>query len=182
MLKAVIDTNVFVSSLLSKTGAPAGVIDAWRRGEFLLVVSPAVVEEIRRVLTSSRVRKEFSVQKADVAALVELLEKDALVVPGIADVTGAVHEDPADEKFLACACDGAADVIVSGDRRLLKLGVFRGISIVGTHEIEVCAHTALNQAPEACVFVPGPGGPYTIGSGDGLLGGNYYVFALIDLK
>ena len=40
------------------------------------------------------------------------------------------------EKFLAWACDGAADVIVNEDRRLLKLGVFRGISIVAGHEME----------------------------------------------
>lgn len=130
MLKAVIDTNVFVSGLLSRTGPPARVIDAWREGEFLLVVSPAIVEEIRRVLTSPRIRDGFSVRPADAAALVELLEEEALLVPGLTQVNGAVPRDPADEKSLACACDAAADLIVSGDRHLLDLVTFRGIPIL----------------------------------------------------
>jgi predicted nucleic acid-binding protein len=65
-----------------------------------------------------------------VDALIELLEKDALNVPGITDAAGAVLEDPKDDMFLACACDSAADVIVSGDRHLLQLGSFRGIPVV----------------------------------------------------
>jgi uncharacterized protein len=130
MLKAVIDTNVFVSGLLSRTGPPARVIEAWRDGEFLLVASPAIVGEIRRVLTSPRIRDGFSVCPADAAALVELLEEEALLVPGLTQVNGAVPQDPADEKFLACACDAAADFIVSGDRHLRDLGTFRGIPIL----------------------------------------------------
>jgi uncharacterized protein len=101
MLKAVIDTNVFVSGLLSRTGPPARVIEAWRDGEFMLVVSPAIVAEIRRVLTSPRIRDGFSVRPADAAALVELLEEEALLVPGLTQVNGAVPQDPADEKFLS---------------------------------------------------------------------------------
>lgn len=41
-----------------------------------------------------------------------------------------IVDDPADDKFLALAIDGRADLIVSGDRHLLKLGTFRGVPIV----------------------------------------------------
>jgi hypothetical protein len=42
----------------------------------------------------------------------------------------AILEDPSDDIYLECALEGRADFIVSGDRHLLDLGTFRGISIV----------------------------------------------------
>ena len=50
MLRVVLDTNIFVSGLLSKTGLPAKILDAWRAGQYLLITSPPIVAEIRRVL------------------------------------------------------------------------------------------------------------------------------------
>ena len=41
-----------------------------------------------------------------------------------------IREDPSDDKFLACAVDGRADRIVTGDRHLLRLKSFRGIRII----------------------------------------------------
>jgi hypothetical protein len=43
-----------------------------------------------------------------------LLEHEALLV-GEANVGGSVPADPKDEMFLACAMDGQADLIVSGN-------------------------------------------------------------------
>jgi len=42
----------------------------------------------------------------------------------------AIPDDPQDEIFLACALDGQADLIVSGDRHLLDLGKYHGIPIL----------------------------------------------------
>jgi putative PIN family toxin of toxin-antitoxin system len=53
MLKVVLDTNIFVSSLLSKSGRPAMVIDAWRAGRYLLVTSRSIIFEIERVVNSA---------------------------------------------------------------------------------------------------------------------------------
>ena len=50
MLKVVLDTNIFVSSLLSKAGRPAMVIDSWRAGNYLLVISHPIISEIKRVV------------------------------------------------------------------------------------------------------------------------------------
>ena len=58
MLKVVLDTNVFVSSLLVKTGLPAQVLDTWRERSYLLIISPAIIAEIRATLSySSRTRR-----------------------------------------------------------------------------------------------------------------------------
>ena len=130
MLKVVLDTNVFVSSLLVKAGLPAQILDAWRERRYLLIVSPAIIAEIRATLSYPRIRRKYAITDEDVEQLVTLLERDALLVLGDADTAGAIPEDPADEMVLACAVDAQADVIVSGDRHLLDLGSYRSIPIL----------------------------------------------------
>ena len=48
--------------------------------------------------------------------------------------TGTIPADPVDEMVLACAVEGQADLIVSGDRHLLDLGEYQGIPIVTARE------------------------------------------------
>ena len=59
MLKVVLDTNIFVSSLLSKAGRPAMVIDTWRAGQYLLVTSRSIISEIKRVVEAPNIRKNM---------------------------------------------------------------------------------------------------------------------------
>jgi putative PIN family toxin of toxin-antitoxin system len=134
MWRVVLDTNLFVSSLLVREGRPAQVLAAWRQQRYVLVTSAAIIDEIRSTLAYPRIRLKYRLTDEDVAQLVVLLEEEALVVPGTADVAGAVPDDPQDEMVLACALDGRADRIVSGDRHLLDLGVYRGIPIVTARE------------------------------------------------
>jgi putative PIN family toxin of toxin-antitoxin system len=130
VLKVVLDTNVFVSSLLVGSGLPAQVLDAWRERQYLLVISPAICAEIRTTLNYPRIRRKYAVTDEDVEQLISLLEQDALLVPGTADVAGSIPQDPVDEMVLACAIDAQADLIVSGDHHLLDLGTYRSIPIL----------------------------------------------------
>ena len=130
MLKVVLDTNIFVSSLLVKAGLPAQVLDAWRERRYLLIVSPAIIAEIRATLSYPRIRRKYAIADEDIEQLVTLLQQDALLVPGDADVSAAIPDDPADEMVLACAVEAQADVVVSGDRHLLHLGAYRSIPVL----------------------------------------------------
>lgn len=130
MLRVVLDTNVFVSSLLNKTGAPARLMDAWRAGEYLLVISPPIQAEIKAVLEFPRIKEKYALTGHDIRQVFDLLEKHAILVPGSSNVGNAIPQDPTDRIFLSCALDAGADVIVSGDRHLLNLKVFEGIPIV----------------------------------------------------
>jgi hypothetical protein len=129
MLRVVLDTNVFVSSLLVKVGVPAQVLAAWRAGRYVLVASDAIVAETRAALNYSHIRRKYAITDEEIDQLVSLIEQDGLVVPGDADVSNAVPADPADERILACALDGEADLIVSGDPHLLDLGEYQNIPI-----------------------------------------------------
>ena len=130
MLKVVLDINIFVSSLLVKAGLPAQVLDAWRERRYLLIVSPAIIAEIRATLSYPRIRRKYAIADEDIEQLVTLLQQDALLVPGDADVSGAIPDDPADEMVLACAVEAQADVVVSGDRHLLHLDAYRSIPVL----------------------------------------------------
>ena|SRR3990172_2281990 len=134
MLRVVIDTNVIVSGILSRTGAPAELLNAWRQRRFLLLSSPAIVAEVRAVLQYPRIRKKYPLSDEEIEQTITLLEHDALLVAGGANTIGSVPADPKDELFLACALEGQADVIVSGDHHLLDLGVFRDIPIINPRQ------------------------------------------------
>lgn len=134
MLRVVLDTNQFVSSVMVRHGLPAQVIDAWRRREYLLVTSPAIMTEIRATLDYPRIRRKYPLTDEQVERLITLLEQDALVVSGKVDTEGAVPDDPDDDMVLVCAVDGMADLIVSGDRHLLDLGEYRDIPIITARE------------------------------------------------
>lgn len=143
MLRVVLDTNVFVSGLLSKTGLPATILDAWRAGQYLLITSPPIVAEIKRVLETTRMKEKYLINRRDIEQLIILLEKDAVIVPGRTDVENAIPDDPSDEMFLACAMDAAADCIVSGDRHLLDISEYKGIPIITVNEFkEILAKSA----------------------------------------
>jgi hypothetical protein len=57
-MKAVIDTNVIVSAALSEKSSPAKIIKAWLEGRYDMVVSPDILDEVRRVLFKPRIRAQ----------------------------------------------------------------------------------------------------------------------------
>lgn len=130
MLRVVLDTNIFVSSLLTRTGTSAQLLDAWRNRQYLLVTSTAIVREIQAVVNYAHIRDKYALTDDDVDQFVSLLEEHALMVPGQADVAGTIPEDPKDEIVLACALDGQADFIISRDRHLLDLENYQGIPML----------------------------------------------------
>lgn len=135
MLKSVVDTNVFVSSLLSRSGAPAQIIDAWREKRFLLCCSPAILAEVQRVLNYPNLRDKYYLTTEDIDGLLALLRHDTLMVPGKIDIDPVIPADPNDEIFLICAVEADADLIVSGDRHLLALVAYEGTLIVTVQEL-----------------------------------------------
>ena len=134
MLRVVLDTNVFVSSVLSVHGLPAQVLNAWRKGRYMLVTSPAIIAEIVAVLEFPRICKKYLIRQEDIEQIVDLLKTDTILVPGRAAVKGSGVQDPKDEMFLACAVDAKADCRVSGDSHLLDLRTYRDIPILTVKE------------------------------------------------
>ena len=89
---------------------------------------------MRSTLNYPRIRRKYRITDEDVEGLVALLQHDALLVPGEANTAGAIPADPTDEKILACALDGQADLIVSGNLHLLDLEQYQGIPILNARQ------------------------------------------------
>jgi uncharacterized protein len=135
VLRVVVDTNIFVSAQLSRSGVPAQVLNAWRERRFILLTSPAILAEVAETLAGFIGRAPYAVSQSDVDEVVSLLKTVAVEVPGSADVADANIPDPDDLVFLACAVDGAADFIASGDKHLKGLKTYCGIPIVTAREL-----------------------------------------------
>lgn len=137
VIKAVLDTNQFVSSLLTRTGPSAKLLEEWRAHAHLLVTSQEILAEIERVLQHPHIAKKYRITEADVTALIELLEHEAVVLPQTQRID-VITDDPTDNKILAYAIDARAPYIVSGDQRLLRQ--YHGIAIVTACEFLAVLH------------------------------------------
>jgi len=129
-VKAVIDTNIWISFLIGKL--LAGLDDYILDGLLEVIISDEQLDEITTVLRRPKFRKHFTAD--DIEEFLSLLYKSAQVV--------AVHhtiKDCRDEKdnfLLETAIRGKADYIVTGDKDLLILNPYRGKEIINFREFE----------------------------------------------
>lgn len=122
-MRVVLDTNVFISGIF--WSGNCGVIIALFRAEsFLLITSEEILEEVERVL--ARFDQVLATQWNDV------LRKNSLFVTPAKKFD--IVEDPSDNKFIDAAIEGNADVIVTGDTALLRIGNYAGIKIISPKE------------------------------------------------
>ena len=94
-----------------------------------VVISPALVAELRRALEHERVRTTLKVPQKTVDTLIKRLKTVAILVepPLSLDV---IPEDPAGNRVLECAVAGNASTIVTGDAHLLKLKEVQGVALL----------------------------------------------------
>ncbi|EFK96492.1 Conserved Hypothetical protein [sediment metagenome] len=116
MKRIVVDTNVLVSALLFG-GKTRQLVTLWKIGRVAPLCSREIVEEYLHVLAYPK----FQLSKGEIDFLLkhEILPyfNVLTVKPGKPWVT----MDPSDDKFIWCALEGRAEVIVSGDKHLLHL-------------------------------------------------------------
>jgi putative PIN family toxin of toxin-antitoxin system len=123
-LQVVLDTNIYIAAFHWPRGTHFPIWRAARDEQFTLLISPALVEEVVRVL-----RTDFQWQDERIQPLLRLLAHVAVIIQPATRVR-AVKADPDDDRVLECAVAGNADILVSNDKHLSELKVFRGIPIV----------------------------------------------------
>jgi len=133
VFKVVIDTNIFVSSLIKKDSVPARLIQLWRENAFLIIISVQILEEIKRVLQYPHIKNKYKLTDEEITLAVATIEKDAIVLVDVLELD-VIKEDPDDNKVLACALEVRADYIISGDKHLLALEQYENIPIVRVQE------------------------------------------------
>jgi len=123
-MKIVLDTNVLVSGIFF-SGPPADILRAWGRGKFRMVLSPEILDEYARV--SAELAEKFS--GIDVQRILDLIVVHSEVCSP-APMVERVCEDPHDDMFIAAAIDSRTKIIVSGDKHLLKVSGYQGVSVI----------------------------------------------------
>ena len=124
MIRVVLDTNILVSTALPRSRLQP-VVAAWQQRRCRVLISPEIFDEYLRVLTYPK----FRLSSDEIRRIVE---REILPYTELVHVTSqfrVVTDDPSDDKFLACAVDGHAGWLVTGDRHLLVLRTFRGVRI-----------------------------------------------------
>ena len=127
MIKAILDTSVFVAALLSKSQSSASVqvLKKWSEGYFTLIMSPQLLEELVDKLYEKNIDEEIIVD------LVASIDSIATYIAGAYEATRLDDIDPDDNKFLAAAYESKADYLVSLDSRdLLPLKYYHGTQII----------------------------------------------------
>jgi putative PIN family toxin of toxin-antitoxin system len=127
-MKVVIDTNVFVSSFFG--GNPRKIIDLWKKGNISLCLSKDILEEYIEVLQRVGLKGE-----EEIGELLSLFAKGVNIIfttrtPKIK----VIKDDPDDDKFIECAVALKAEIIITGDKALKKIGEYMGIEILNPQE------------------------------------------------
>lgn len=122
-MRIVLDTNVFISGVFF-SGPPYKILEAWRDGRLVLVVSPEILEEYYRV--SENLSRRYA--EVDITPVLEFVTINAEIVSP-PDFAKPICTDPNDDKFFTCAIAGHCSVIISGDKHLLDKSGFYGIRV-----------------------------------------------------
>ncbi len=129
MIKVVLDANIFVSAVLKPAGNPGRILELVKQGRLELLVSADILAEVKTALSYPKLKKLHHKSPQWINAFLSELSDQALITPGNL-IVDAVKDDPSDNIYLACAQEGRADFIISGDQHLKDLESFRGIKIL----------------------------------------------------
>lgn len=133
MIRAVLDTNTLVSSVINiPFSVSQEIYQNFIDKHFLLIVSPPLLAEVDDVIHRERVMKFHKRPAEKLQEIINQLTNLSLVVPGNAKVE--IVRDPDDNKILSTALEGKADYIISRDRDLLDLKEYKGIKITSPEE------------------------------------------------
>jgi putative PIN family toxin of toxin-antitoxin system len=130
----VVDTNVLIRATFRKRSPLSHrIYQAIAAQECLLAISPAIVEEIRDVIsrdsiiafthTTPQLRRQY------LSALLAI----SILTPGKAKLT-KTSRDVKDNKFLVCATEAKADYLITSDEDLLTLKEYASTRILPPHE------------------------------------------------
>lgn len=126
-MKVVLDTNILISALISKTAAPHHIYQAWRDKRLTVLTCTEQLVEVREV--TRRVAVALRIKPAEAGRLVNSLRDLAVVLGDLPSVQRS--SDPKDDFILALAQAGGARYVVTGDKSgLLAMRQHAGAEIL----------------------------------------------------
>lgn len=130
-MRIVIDTNLWVSALLSQTMRQR-LEKLIENPDIVILGSPVLLAEIEAVAKRPKFARYFSAEMT--AAFLDILRERLDIIFPTSQVK--ICRDPKDDFLLAIAKDGEADFLLSGDKDLLEIADFEETKIVSLTEFE----------------------------------------------
>jgi putative PIN family toxin of toxin-antitoxin system len=128
-MRVVLDANIYISSLISGQGNPATIISRWLAGEFDVLLSQPIIDEISRVTGYERLQRKYQKIRERRLEFIELISEQSIWSEPT-ETLAIVTADESDNRYLECAIAGGATYVVTGDEHLLSVGNYQGISII----------------------------------------------------
>jgi len=122
-MRVVFDTNIYVSAFVIPGSQAEKALLKIIEGEDVLLLSREILDELLFVLATKFSRNEEEISRLAVT-LTEIAE---WIKPSLRIFK--LNDDP-DNRVLECAVSGGADVIVTGDKEMLRLGLYQDLKII----------------------------------------------------
>lgn len=129
-MTVVFDTNVLVAAFLTE-GICHKLLMRARKGEFDLILSGDISSEFERVLFD-----KFSLSQPEISDVRNLLAEATKTSLQMVHPIEPLCRDSDDDKVLACAFEGRADYLVTGDEDLLVIKQYVGTQILTPRDFE----------------------------------------------
>jgi len=128
--KVVLDTNIIISALIAKEGAPAKLFEKLIVEEIENYTNKEIIKELKEVLEREEITKRTT-KKARNFILKQYLN-NSMQIATKTKVKAVEHES--DNKFIETALEANAEYVITGDQHLLKLREFKKINILKAKE------------------------------------------------
>lgn len=128
MIKAVPDTNIYVSSIFWEMGNPHKIIELAISKKIEIFTTLEILKELEKVLI-----RDFETPEDMAIRQINLVLAYSTLI-STEEKINAVKDDPDDNKIVECAVAANAEYIISGDKHLLRLRAYKQIKIVTAKE------------------------------------------------
>ena len=126
-MRVVFDTNIFISAFVIPGSLAEKAILKIIEEKDSLLISTDIIDEVLSVLSSKfgRDREGLSHVAVTLSELAELVKPAKRIT---------IFKDEPDDRILECAVHGKADILVTGDKEILRLREYKGVKIICLRE------------------------------------------------
>lgn len=117
VVRVVLDTNVFLRSLIRRGNLSHKIIELWKNEYFLVVASENIQNEVEDVLKRPWLMEKYGYSHHEVDQIIELISQKAIFVEPFFSLS--LCRDVNDDKFVDCAVLGRVKFLCSQDNDLL---------------------------------------------------------------
>lgn len=133
-VKAVVDTNIWISSLLASSKTAANLVDEWKNGKFSIVISEQQIIELHDVFSRPKFLFKYKISRDEINDLVSSIAARAERIT----LKGSIElcRDPDDNIILETAIIGKANYLITGDKditedkEILSFLLQHGVSVI----------------------------------------------------